>query len=474
MKSTHRVYDPAAMTRRELLRMSGLSLGGIALTSLFGRDRLAAAAPVKPRFPNFPPRAKHVIFLNMLGGPSQIDLFDPKPKLNELDGQPAPESLMEGRKFAFLKKGARLLGSPYKFSKHGKCGAELSELLPHLGKVVDDICIVRTMQTEEFNHASGELFMQTGYGRLGRPTFGSWLSYGLGSLNDNLPCYVCLGAETSPASGANLWSGGFLPTVHQGVALRSSGDPILYLGNPPGIDHADRGELVSAANELNRQHHDAIGDPEIQTRIAQYEMAYRMQSSVPELARIENEPPHVLEMYGAKPGDGSFASKCLLARRLVERGVRFVQVLERAWDHHESIYKSLPGSCRNADQASAALVLDLKQRGLLDDTLIIWGGEFGRTPMNQIIDPKRNSGRDHHRDAFSIWMAGGGVKGGLTYGTTDEFGFAPTDHPVHVHDLHATALHLLGIDHEQLTYRHQGRRFRLTDVHGTVVDDLLA
>lgn len=389
-----------------------------------------------------------------------------------------PDSILEGKQFAFVPKGAGALASPYKFARHGESGAWFSELMPHLAERADDLTVVRSMQTDEFNHGAGELFLHTGFGRLGRPTFGSWVSYGLGSLSDTLPTFVVMGNGAN-AAGNSAWGSGFLPSVHQGVKFRSGEEPVHYLANPGGVNRDRQRQVVDGVSALNRLAQERYEDPEIATRIAQYEMAFRLQASGPELMQIENEPQHVLEAYGAEPGDGSYASMCLLGRRMVERGVRFVQIMLRGWDHHSGIYQpnALPRSCRDMDRPTSALIDDLKQRGLLDDTLVIWTGEFGRTPMAQAISPQgftQDPGRDHHKDGFSLILAGGGIRPGLTYGATDDFGFEPAENPVHVHDLHATALHLLGIDHTKLTFRYQGRNFRLTDVHGRVVKDLLA
>ena len=460
------------LQRRAFLRAGAAGLGSIALRSLLTADDSAVVAP------HFAPRAKHIIFLHMVGGPSQVDLLDPKPALARFEGKPMPDSILEGKQFAFVPKGAGALASPYKFAQRGESGTWFSELMPHLAERADDLTVVRSMQTDEFNHGAGELFLHTGFGRLGRPTFGSWVSYGLGSLSDTLPTFVVMGNGAN-AAGNSAWGSGFLPSVHQGVKFRSGEEPVHYLANPGGVNRDRQRQVVDGVSALNRLAQERYEDPEIATRIAQYEMAFRLQASGPELMRIEDEPEHVLEAYGAKPGDGSYASMCLLGRRMVERGVRFVQIMLRGWDHHSGIYQpnALPRSCRDMDRPTSALIDDLKQRGLLDDTLVIWTGEFGRTPMVQAISPQgftQDPGRDHHKDGFSLILAGGGIRPGLTYGATDDFGFEPAENPVHVHDLHATALHLLGIDHTKLTFRHQGRNFRLTDVHGRIVKDLLA
>ena len=457
------------MHRRAFLRAGTAGLGSIALQSLLGADDSA---------PHFAPKAKHIIFLHMLGGPSQVDMLDPKPALAKYAGKPLPESILKGKQFAFIPEGAGALESPYKFAQYGQSGAWFSELTPELAKRADDLTVVRSMQTDEFNHGAGELFLHTGFGRLGRPTFGSWVSYGLGSLSDSLPTFVVMSTGPNTA-GNSAWGSGFLPSVHQGVKFRSGAEPVHYLANPDRVGREHQKQVIDGVSALNQLALQRYEDPEIATRIAQYEMAFRLQSSGPELMEIESEPQHVLDAYGAKPGASNYANMCLLARRMVERGVRFVQVMMAGWDHHSAIYSQggLPRSCHMMDQPTAALIDDLKQRGLLDDTLVIWTGEFGRTPMVQAISPTgftQDPGRDHHKDGFSLMLAGGGIKPGLTYGATDDFGFQPSENPVHVHDLHATALHLLGVDHTKLTFKHQGRNFRLTDVHGHVVKDLLA
>jgi hypothetical protein len=465
-----------ALSRRELFQRAGMGLGSIALGSLLARETMAAPQnqdPLAPKPPHFAPRAKNVIFLHMIGAPSHLDLFENKPVLKENDGELCPEKYLEGQRFAFLRGHPRLLGTRFEFAKHGQSGIELSELLPHLSSVADDISVIKTLHTEQFNHAPAQLFFQTGFGRFGRPSLGSWVTYGLGSENDNLPGFVVMITGQVAGAGNSLWGSGFLPTVYQGIEFRSTGDPVLFLSNPAGIGQEDRRRIVDSINRLNGEQLADVGDPEIATRINQYEMAYRMQTSVPELMDISQEPKHIHEMYGTQPGKASFANNCLLARRLVERGVRFVQLFDEGWDHHGGLFKSLPGKCKQIDQPMTALIKDLKQRGLLDDTLVVWGGEFGRTPMLQ-GDRNEGAGRDHHKDAFCCWLAGGGVKGGQTIGTTDELGYFPVEDPVHVHDLHATILHLLGMNHEKLTYKFQGRKFRLTDVAGNVVTKLLA
>ncbi len=464
------------VSRREFFKqgLSAMALGG-----LLARD-LRAATPANPllaRAPHFPAKAKHIIYLHMIGAPSQLDLFDPKPALMQYDGQKCPEEFTKGRRFAFIGGELHLAGSKFSFAKHGQSGAELSELLPHLAGVTDDICIVKSLHTDEINHAPAQMFLHSGFGRGGRPSLGSWVTYGLGTENQDLPAYVVLLSGPAGGAGTALWSTGFLPSVYQGIQFRSSGEPVLFLENPRGQSREDRRAVLDAVQELNRAQLADVGDPEISTRISQYEMAYRMQASVPDLMDISKESPQTLELYGAIPGKSSFANNCLLARRLVERGVRIVQLFDSDWDHHSALGKRLPTKCKDVDQAMAALVADLKQRGLLEDTLVVWGGEFGRTPLRQGADGegrKTDPGRDHHKDAFTMWLAGGGIKPGTTYGKTDDLGFNATENPVHVHDLNATVLHLLGLDHERLTFRYQGRDFRLTDVHGEVVKGILA
>jgi hypothetical protein len=434
---------------------------------------IAGADPLGQKLPHFRPRVKNVIYLFMAGAPSHLELFDNKPQLARYDGTLPPAELLKGYRAAFINPSSKLLGPRFKFDKHGQCGAELSELLPNLAGVVDDIAIVKSMTTDAFNHAPGQILMSTGSQQFGKPSLGAWTLYGLGCESQNLPGFVVFSTGSKGPSGGNSnWGSGFLPTVYQGVTFRTGGDPVLFLSNPRGVDDRLQRESLDAINTLNRQHFDAVGDPEINTRINSFEMAYRMQASAPEAIDISREPEHILKMYGAEPGKPSFAATCLLARRLVERGVRFVEIFHEAWDQHGALVADLKKNCANTDRASAALITDLKQRGLLDETLVIWGGEFGRTPM---VQGGGNDGRDHHPNAFTMWLAGGGVKPGITLGTTDELGFNVTQDRVHVRDLHATILHLLGFDHERFTYRFQGLDQKLTGVEpARAVQNLLA
>jgi uncharacterized protein (DUF1501 family) len=470
-------------TRRHFFRQAGFGIGSIALSALLDRELRAQEAslnPMAPRRPHFAPRAKNIIYLFMMGAPSQLDLFDEKQKLRQYNDQPVPEEVIKGERFAFIKGVPKLLGSPYEFKRHGQSGATVSNLLPHLSTVVDDLAFVKSVHTNHFNHAPAQVFMNTGHTIVGRPSMGSWLTYGLGSESSDLPGFVVLiSGKIDPGAGSACWSSGFLPTTYQGVEFRSKGDPVLCVSNPDGVDREVRGHTVDTLRALNQKHLEQTGDPEIATRIAAYEMAFRMQSSVPELVDVTREPKWVHDMYGTEPGKNSFANNCLLARRLVERGTRFVQLYHRGWDHHgtshaDDIPHGLPELCKQTDQAAVALLKDLKARGMLDDTLVIWGGEFGRTPMNESRGEGKFMGRDHHPRAFTMWMAGGGIKPGVTIGATDDLGYTIAEDPVHVHDLHATALHLMGIDHLKLTTKFQGREYRLTDVHGNVVNKLLA
>jgi hypothetical protein len=461
------------VTRRHFFSQCGVGIGSLALSQLMGTSASAA-----PQAQHFPPRAKNVIFLFMAGGPSQLELFDYKPALQKYSGQPIPDSYMEGRRFAFMdtffKEKPNLLGTVREFAQHGQSGAWVSELFPHIAKVVDDIAFIKTIATDVPNHAPAKLAMNTGSSQFGRPSMGSWVSYGLGSETSDLPGFVVLqSGPRGPRGGAVNWASGFLPASHQGVPFRTQGDPILNLSTPEGITEEEQRQVVDAVNALNEEHLEATGDPEIAARIAAYEMAYRMQTSAPELMDIQSESQSTLDMYGVDPDQGSYGRNCLLARRMIERGVRFVQLYHTNWDHHggasENLTTSLEGVCHDVDQASAALVKDLQQRGLLDDTLVIWGGEFGRTPMGESRD---TVGRNHHNECSTMWMAGGGIKPGFTLGETDELGFGPIADPVHVHDIHATILHLLGIDHLRLTHRFEGRDYRLTDLYGNVLHDL--
>ena len=469
------------ITRRHFFGGCAMGIGSIALHSLLNA---ASGAPVKidpgnplaPRQGHFPAKARNVIYLFMAGGPSQLELFDDKPKLRDLHGQAPPQSMLEGKRFAFLKGTETLLGSQRKFERVGECGMTLSDLIPWHKKIADDVCWVRGMTTDVFNHGPAKLFMNTGFQAPGRPALGAWATYGLGSESRDLPGFVVLqSGPRGPRAGASLWSSGFLPTSYQGVPFRGQGDPILHLRSPEGLTRENEREFYDVVGALNQAELDQVGDPEIMTRINAYEMAFRMQTSAPDLMEIGQEPAGTLALYGAEPGKASFANNCLLARRLVERGVRFVQLYHTDWDHHgdqaNNLGEAIEKRCQEVDRASAALVMDLKERGLLKDTLVIWGGEFGRTPMGEV---RASIGRDHHVDAFTVWMAGGGVKPGVVFGETDELGFGVVENKVHVHDLHATILHLLGFDHEKLTHRFQGRDFRLTDVHGKVVKELLA
>jgi hypothetical protein len=471
----YRGLDRKLITRRWFFQQCGVGLGAIALGRLFQQNgwagQLTAANPLAPKQPHFPAKAKNVIFLFMAGAPSHLELFDYKPELAKWNGKLPPADLVKGYRAAFINPNSTLLGPKFKFARHGESGAEVSELLPHFSEIVDEVAIVKSMYTEAFNHAPGQIFMNTGTQQFGRPSMGAWVTYGLGSESSDLPAYVVFSSGTKGTSGgASNWGSGFLPSVYQGVLLRSSGDPVLYLSNPKGIDRQMQRDSLDAITRLNQKHFDVVGDPEIATRINSYEMAYRMQTSAPDLMDIFKEPKNILELYGAEPGKSSFANNCLLARRLVQRGVRFVQLFHEAWDQHGNLVNDLKKNCRDTDRACAALVKDLKQQGMLKDTLVVWGGEFGRTPMVQGGD----DGRDHHPNCFTMWLAGGGVKPGITLGESDEFGFNATRDRVHVHDLHATLLHLLGFDHTKLSYRFQGRDFRLTDVFGEVVDKLLA
>jgi len=463
------------VTRRHFFGDCRVGLGALALGQLLGDSRSASGAAKEP---HFPARAKRVIYLFMAGAPSQFELFDYKPELQKHDGEPAPDAFFpKDKSFAFIGKGAKLLGTQRKFARYGQCGMELSELLPHLATVADEICWIKGMKTDVFNHGPAKLFMNTGFQAPGRPSFGAWVTYGIGCEADDLPGFVVLqSGPRGPRAGNSLWSSGFLPTHLQGVPFRGTGDPILNLRSPPGWSMERQREFVDLTNQLNRERLQVTGDPEIATRIDAYEMAFRMQTSAPELMDLADEPAHVLAAYGAEAGPSSFANNCLLARRLIERGVRFVQLYHTDWDDHggpnENLGEPLARRCRQIDQPCTALIKDLKARGLLDDTIVIWGGEFGRTPMGEVREGI--PGRDHHVEAFTIWIAGGGFKAGHVQGVTDDLGYFTVEGQVHVHDLHATLLHQLGFDHERLTFRFQGRDYRLTDVHGNVRRELLA
>ncbi len=477
------------ITRRHFFQECGIGIGKIALASLL-TDSFSPAAraaetakpqsgalpnPMAPRPPHFAPKAKAVIHLFMAGAPSQLELFDNKPELAKLEGKPLPPSVIGGQRYAFIRPDAAVLGPRFKFAKHGQSGAELSEMLPHLSKIVDDITIIRSCKTDQFNHAPAQIFYNTGFQQPGRPSMGSWVTYGLGSEAKDLPAFVVMSTGSGISGGAACWSSGFLPTVYAGTRFRNSGDPILDAGSPPGVTPELQRDTLDLIGDLNQKRLQSDGDPEIATRLASYEMAYRLQTSAPELMDLKSETPETLALYGADPNVPSFARACLLARRMVERGVRFINIYQEGWDAHSNVAGNVKDNCEKTDQASAALILDLKRRGLLDSTLVIWGGEFGRTPMVEASAVLgRSQGRDHHPNAFTTWMAGGGIKPGLSYGATDELGFHIVENEVHVHDIQATILNQLGLDHERLTYHYAGRDFRLTDVHGHVVKDILA
>jgi hypothetical protein len=443
--------------------------------ALGARAFSAAANPLALKQPHFPAKAKRVIHLFMAGAPSQLDLFDYKPQLAKLEGKPLPPSVIGGQRYAFIRPDAAVLGPRFTFAKHGQSGAELSEVLPHLARIVDDVCLVKSVKTDQFNHAPAQIFFNTGFSQPGRPSLGSWALYGLGAETQDLPAFVVMSTGSGLSGGTALWSSGFLPSVYTGTRLRAQGDPILDVSSPAGIDAKLQRDTIDLVGALNRQRLARDGDPEIATRLANYEMAFKLQTSAPELMDLKSESKATLDLYGCNPDKPSFARACLLARRMIERGVRFINIYHEGWDAHSDVSGNSKKNCAATDQASAALVSDLKQRGLLDDTLVIWGGEFGRTPMVE-TNPAlgRALGRDHHPSAYTMWMAGGGVKGGLTYGETDDLGFHVVENPVHVHDLQATILQLLGFDHEKLTYHHAGRDFRLTDVHGKVVNAIIA
>jgi hypothetical protein len=471
------------MNRRDWLRSCGMGFGGLALADMLGRAVAADEASAGGVLGGFhhPPRAKRVIYLFQSGGPSQLDLFDHKPLLARLDGEQLPAAVRGGQRLTGMsgnQSSIPLAASPYRFARHGEAGAEISELLPWTARIADRLCIVRTMFTESINHGPGVTFMQSGSQIPGRPSIGAWLDYGLGTASDDLPSFVVLLTKNKQGQPlmSHLWGAGFLPTRHQAVRFRSGGDPVLAINNPPGVSVESRRQVLDGLRELHEHQFASTPDAEIAARIANYELAFRMQASVPEVTNFADEPAHVLDLYGPDVRDpGTFAANCLLARRLAERGVRFIQLYHQDWDHHGGLKKGLASECRQTDQPAAALVQDLAMRGMLDDTLVVWGGEFGRTNYCQgLYKPGQDFGRDHHPRCFTIWMAGGGVKPGITHGTTDDYGYNIVDGGVHVHDFHATMLHLLGIDHERLTYRFQGRRYRLTDVHGKVVKEILA
>ena len=469
-------------TRRHFLRNSTAGLGGIALNAFLADEAKAATGnPLALKKPQFPAKAKRVIYLHMTGSPPNLDMFDYKPELSKRDDQDCPDRFLEGKEFAFTSGVPKLMGSPRKWAQYGKGGSWMSDAIPHFHGIADDMCMVHSMHTDQFNHAPAELLIYTGSPISGRPSMGSWVTYGLGTENQDLPGFVVLiSSGTQPNGGKNSFGSGFLPSVYQGVQCRSKGDPVLYSSNPPGMDRTMRRRTLDALRDLNEKQAEEMGHPETLTRISQYELAFRMQASVPEVMDISKEKAKTLEAYGAKPGESSLANNCLLARRLVESGVRFVQLFDWGWDFHGTradtgITNGLTKKCASMDKPIAALINDLKERGLFEDTLIVWGGEFGRTPFREGRTAKSKVlGRDHYPDAFTMWMAGGGVKGGFDYGQSDELGFSVAENGVHVHDLQATIMHLLGMDHEKLTYRFQGRDYRLTDVHGHVVKDLLA
>ena len=475
------------LTRRRFLELSGSGIGAAALATLYNEDLCAQAIPAQtvgglPGLPHFAPKAKRIIYLFQSGAPSQHELWDYKPKLAELRGTDLPASVRGEQRLTAMTASQTsfpLVPSLFKFAQHGESRAWVSELMPHTAKIVDDLCFIKTMNTEAINHDPGITFFQTGAQLAGRPSMGAWLSYGLGSMNNDLPTFVAMVSKGSAQTGQplydRLWGSGFLPSQYQGVKFLATGDPVLYLSNPPGVDTSIRRRFLDDLEKLNRQKEEEFGDPETSTRIAQYEMAYRMQSSVPELTDLSDEPDSVFELYGEDSRkSGTFARNCLLARRLAERDVRFIQLFHRGWDHHTRLPRGVKLQSKDVDQAQAALVQDLKQRGMLDDTLVLWGGEFGRGPYSQGVLTEDNYGRDHHPRCFTIWMAGGGIKPGVTYGESDDFSYNVAKDPVHIHDLHATMLHVLGIDHTKLTFQYQGRDFRLTDVHGKIINSILA
>lgn len=480
--------SPVEVNRRQLFSTCGIGLGKMALASLLAgpAGRIAGASapevvaqagepqPAVSSGLHYPAKAKRVIYLFMAGAPSQLDLFDYKPKLVEWEGRPLPPEVIAGQRYAFIQPNAAVLGPRFKFARHGESGAEIAEVLPHTAKVADDLAIIRSVHTDQFNHAPAQLLFNTGSGIPGRPAMGAWLSYGIGSDANDLPAFVVLNSGGNLSGGAAMWSAGFLPGQHQGVLFRGEGDPILNVTNPPGVSQHTQRQTIDLIRTLNQQRLAVLGDPEITARIEAYEMAYRMQTRAPELMDWSDETAETIELYGAKPGETSFANSCLLARRLAERGVRFIQLYHGDWDHHSNVEGGVRSQCKLTDQACAALITDLKRRGMLEDTLVVWGGEFGRTPMVEASAALgRSGGRDHHPQAFTMWMTGGGIRTGQTVGATDELGFHPIEAPVHVHDIQATILHQLGIDHERLTFSYAGRPYRLTDVFGKVIDQLV-
>ncbi len=468
------------ITRRHFFRDCGYGVGKAALASLLvggaqGADAPRSEGSLAPKKPHFPGKAKAVIHLFMAGAPSQLDLFDNKPELTRLEGKPLPPEVIKGQRYAFIRPEAGVLGPRFKFAKHGKSGAEISEVLPHLAKIVDDVCILKAVHTDQFNHAPAQIFFNTGFGQPGRPSIGSWVVYGLGCETKELPAFVVMSTGGGISGGAACWSSGFLPTIYTGTRFRNQGDPILNLSSPGGIDAELQKDTLDLVADLNKKRLTSVGDPEIAPRMAAYEMAGRLQTAAPELTDLKKEPKKILDLYGADPDKPSFARACLLARRMVERGVRFVTIYHEGWDAHSDVVGNSRTNCTATDRASAALVSDLKRKGLLDSTLVLWGGEFGRTPMVESnLTLGRSLGRDHHPQAYTIWMAGGGIKPGVTLGKTDDLGFHPAEGGVHVHDVQATILNQLGFDHEKLTYRHAGRDFRLTDVFGKVIKDAIA
>ncbi|MEI7459782.1 MAG: DUF1501 domain-containing protein [Pirellula sp.] len=476
--------DPSAVqvARRHFLNECGIGLGKAALGSLLvgGMPRSNAADavqsnPLAAKQPHFPGKAKAVIHLFMAGAPSHLDLFDYKPELTKLEGKPLPESVIMGQRYAFIRPDAAVMGPRFEFAKHGQSGLEIANVFEHLPKIADDICLIRSVKTDQFNHAPAQIFFNTGFSQPGRPSLGSWVLYGLGAETEDLPAFVVMSTGAGISGGAANWSSGFLPTLYTGARLRNQGDPILNVASPDGIDSEAQLASLDAVNKLNKQRLAMIGDPEIATRIANYEMAFRLQSSAPNLMNLKEESAETIAMYGCEPDKPSFARACLLARRMVERGVRFINIYHEGWDAHSDVVGNHKGNLKATEQATVALVQDLKRLGMLDSTLVIWGGEFGRTPMIESnASLGRANGRDHHPQAYTMWMAGGGTKAGFQYGKTDDLGFHVVENPVHTHDLQATIMHCLGFDHERLTYRHAGRDFRLTDVHGSVVKDLLS